>query len=227
MQIARSRDHSVEPIVSPPAPDAPVLPFDPPLGPAPRRTGGLADPSGHRSSIESASIDPLTRLTNRAGFTILGAHTLRVCNRLGRPVLLLSLDVAITDPNANHLFGVPDDEAIVRFADILLDTFPDGDVIGRIGDEQFGVLVSGVRHSDFVSTVCQLRHAIERHNEAARTEPRLVYDAGSAIGDPSCVVDFDQLLCAARRAMRPQIGVHQAAQTASGAQARSHSRRVS
>ena len=164
------------------------------------------------TGFQHAITDPLTGISNLDGFTTLGAHTLQVCNRLGKAVSLLSLDVAAADPTANDLFGVPDDDAIVQFADILVATFPDCDVLGRIGAEQFGVLISEARGSDFGDTVCRLRHAVEHHNEGRHLTPRLAFDAGSAIGDPCYEIDFDELFSAARQTMRPQIEVYDPAQ---------------
>lgn len=160
------------------------------------------------AGVHEAITDPLTGISNLEGFTILGAHTLQVCNRMGRAVSLLSLDVATADPTANHLFGVPDDEAIIRFAGILLSTFPDCDVIGRLGSEQFGVLMSETHSTDSDTAVGRLQEAVERHNANERVAPMLAYDAGTAIGDPTYEIDFKYLFSAARRAMRPQIEVY-------------------
>ena len=169
----------------------------------------LAELAEHElTGMQDAMTDPLTGISNREGFTMFGAHTLRVCNRLGRSVSLLSLDVAAADPAANQLFGVPDDEALIRFARILRNTFPDCDVIGRVGDEQFGVLLSEDRDPDLETAICRLQQAVERHNESDGAAPMLAYDAGSAIGDPHYEIGFEHLFSTARRAMRPQIDVY-------------------
>lgn len=159
------------------------------------------------TSLQESITDPLTGMSNRAGFTMLGAHTLRVCNRLGTPVSLLCLDVAAADPEANQLFGVPDDDAIVSFAGILQRTFADSEVIARVGTEQFAVMTSDSRGSAFDSAMPILQRAVEAHNEHAGCGPLLAYDAGSAIGDPSYEIDFDLLFSAAATEMRPQIQV--------------------
>lgn len=170
----------------------------------------LAELAEHElTGVRDAMTDPLTGISNREGFTMLGAHTLRVCNRLDRSVSLLSLDVAAADPAANHLFGVPDDEAIIRFARILRNTFPDCDVIGRVGDEQFGVVLSEDRDPDLDTAVCRLRRAVEQHNSNEHVAPMLAYDAGTAIGDPTYEIVFDDLFSAARHSMRPQIEAYQ------------------
>lgn len=159
------------------------------------------------TGLHDAITDPLTGISNRDGFTMLGSHTLKVCNHLGQQVSLMFFDVASADLGANRLVGVPTDSALQAFAAILLETFSDSDVIGRLGDEQFGVLSSHVSDSDTVGAVARLRLAVERHNDRnARSGPVLAYDIGSAIGDPTYEIAFERLCSAAASDMRPQIG---------------------
>jgi len=159
------------------------------------------------AGLQHAITDPLTGMSNRSGFRMLAGQTLKVCNRLGKPVSLLYFDVASADPGADSLVGVPTETALQAFAAILLETFADFDVIGRLGDEQFGVLSSQVRDVESGTSVSRLRLAVERHNDRhARSGPLLAYDLGSAIGDPTYEIGFDRLHAAASSDMRPQIG---------------------
>ena len=158
---------------------------------AERELGGLQD----------AITDELTGISNLDGFTMLGAHTLRVCNRLGRPLSMLCFDLC--GPQfTGHAADVPapdchQDEAILTFGRILVHTFPDSDVIGRLGHSRFGVLMSKPGAGGFASDLQRLRQAVEQHNATGPGAPHLAYASHSAIGDPSYELEFDLLFSAA------------------------------
>ena len=92
-------------------------------------------------SIELATLDSLTMISNRRGFMTLVDHSLKVCRRNKLPISILLFDLnkfkAINDTYGHH----EGDSALVSFAQIMLDSFRDCDVIARLGGDEFVVML--------------------------------------------------------------------------------------
>ncbi|MFG1425423.1 GGDEF domain-containing protein [Roseixanthobacter glucoisosaccharinicivorans] len=85
--------------------------------------------------------DLLTRLLNRRGFErIAGAHMTRAA---GRPVSLISCDIDHFK-SLNDTYGHGAGDAVLKeFGALLLNTMRGEDVIGRIGGEEFAIMLTG------------------------------------------------------------------------------------
>jgi diguanylate cyclase (GGDEF)-like protein len=94
-----------------------------------------------RIAEEAARTDPLTGLYNRRAHTELGAFAVDHCRRLGVPVGLLLLDLdrfkAIND-TLGHAAG---DAALQAFGALLRQSLRGSDVCGRVGGEEFAVVL--------------------------------------------------------------------------------------
>lgn len=95
------------------------------------------------AALQLATTDHLTGVFNRRGFELLGRHTLSFCRRMQKPATLLYFDLDkfkwINDAHG-HAAG---DRALNVFAQGLIDVFRESDVIGRIGGDEFVVLLTG------------------------------------------------------------------------------------
>lgn len=92
-------------------------------------------------SIQLATLDELTMISNRRGFMTLVDHSLKICRRNKLPISLVLFDLnkfkAINDTYGHH----EGDRALVSFAQIMLDSFRDCDVIARVGGDEFVVML--------------------------------------------------------------------------------------
>lgn len=109
-------------------------------------------------SLGKASItDPMTQINNRRGFMLRG-ETL-VAQRQQGALLLLDIDhFKKVNDQYGHAAG---DACIVHLAKIANDMFRTGDVFGRIGGEEFAVVLQGVTHASSLMVAERLRHLIE------------------------------------------------------------------
>jgi len=88
------------------------------------------------------TIDPLTRLANRRGFEILAGHSLAICQRQGIRATLLHMDI--------DRFGVFNEQIGFDEANQLLQlvaaeiahVFRESDAVGRVGPDEFAVLLT-------------------------------------------------------------------------------------
>jgi diguanylate cyclase (GGDEF)-like protein len=89
----------------------------------------------------AASIDHLTELFNRRGFSELCGRMIEREADVGRPVSVLLFDIDHFK-SVNDRFGHPaGDEILKLFANVLLHTLRVTDIVGRIGGEEFAALL--------------------------------------------------------------------------------------
>lgn len=95
------------------------------------------------AATERSETDPLSGLLNRGGFEARAELALRDAARRARPLSLVITDIdhfkAIND-TFGHACG---DRVIVTFADLLKSTAADHHAVGRIGGEEFAVILPG------------------------------------------------------------------------------------
>lgn len=121
-------------------------------------------------SLTLATVDDLTGLTNRRGFGAIASHTLAVCLRANRPAALLVFDLddfKVVNDTLGHRVG---DEVLQNFAEHLLSTFRDSDVIARLGGDEFCVLLSGATIADIPRPLANLRKALDQEERQRRVK---------------------------------------------------------
>ncbi|MEO8808942.1 MAG: GGDEF domain-containing protein [Rhodanobacter sp.] len=148
---------------------------------------------------ERAETDGLTGVLLRNPFLALGRIALHDSHRQGQPASMLFLD-------ADHFKRINDDHghaagdaALVTLAARLHAQGRKGDVIGRIGGEEFAMLLSGVDHEQAMLRAEQLRLAV-------RTSHHPGGNLSASIGVATCVPgscdSVEILLARADQAMR-------------------------
>jgi diguanylate cyclase (GGDEF)-like protein len=156
------------------------------------------------ASFHLATVDQLTRITNRRGFETLGRKALALCQRTGHRATLLFFDLD-RFKQINDTFGhAAGDSALRQFAAILRDTFRNSDVIGRISGDEFTVLLTNVAADDVQSAIQRLATAVEQHNAASQLGYAIGYSLGAADFDADLHVDINDLIAAADRLMYRQ-----------------------
>lgn len=90
---------------------------------------------------ELAGRDPLTDTLNRRGFMERAEQEIARARRYNRPLSVISGDIDFFK-KVNDLFGhAVGDRAIRTFADVMRTACRDGDIIGRLGGEEFVILL--------------------------------------------------------------------------------------
>ena len=108
-----------------------------------------------------ARIDELTGLANRRALYEEGENLAAQSRRLGNPLSLIALDVdhfkQINDTHG-HLWG---DNALQHLSRLLTASLRETDVCGRIGGEEFAILLPGTPLEDAVGVAETLRAKLE------------------------------------------------------------------
>jgi diguanylate cyclase (GGDEF)-like protein len=125
----------------------------------------------HRGSV----VDAATGVYNARGFEELAAHHLRLADRSGQPVVLVFVRI-------ESLAGRRADASasLVReTAEVLRQAVRNADVVGRLGADTFGVLLSGDASGNEGLVLSRIVEAVASRNAGGEAE-RLALAIGSA-----------------------------------------------
>ena len=145
--------------------------------------------------------DALTGLNNRRGFMILATGLLKFARRVSYSVCLLYIDLDSLK-YINDTFGhSAGDAAIVQFSRILTDTFRDSDVIGRMGGDEFVIMIADASESDLTSVQARLQSNVDLYNLKAAHGQAFSFSLGIIRVEPQSTITMEELLAQADVAM--------------------------
>lgn len=107
-----------------------------------------------------AKIDPLTTLNNRRAFFDQGKQLISYCERSQHPVSAIVLDADHFKQINDHYGHAVGDAALQNLASIISSTLRKSDVVGRLGGEEFGVLLPDTAIDAAIALADKLRQAI-------------------------------------------------------------------
>lgn len=145
-----------------------------------------------------AQVDELTGLANRRAFYVRGEELLRFCsrNRLAISLILLDLDrfKSIND-SRGHAAG---DAALKQVGAAMRRNLRSSDLSGRMGGEEFAVLLPGTKQVDAAGVAEKLRAGIAELPIELASE---VFSITASLGVAGGVYDLDRLLRSADEAL--------------------------
>ncbi|MFA5963552.1 MAG: diguanylate cyclase [Sphingomonas sp.] len=160
--------------------------------------------------VRAAATDPLTGLLNRAAFRHVASEAMAAA-RQGTPSTLALLDLdhfkAIND---THGHGVGD-RALLMAADLLREHVRAGDVVGRVGGEEFAILFRGLGHAA-AAPICDRIRSVLSEQRLPGSDIGVTMSAGLAELCPGFGLDpifaaADRALYRAKAAGRNRIAV--------------------
>lgn len=108
-----------------------------------------------------AMTDELTGLYNRRAFMLTLDKELATASRYGRDLSLLVVDIDYFK-KINDQYGHPVGDIVLKhFAQVALDTIRGQDTLGRIGGEEFAIILPGTNIVDAVNLAERCRSAME------------------------------------------------------------------
>jgi diguanylate cyclase (GGDEF)-like protein len=156
-----------------------------------------------QKDLESrASIDFLTGVPNRRHFLELAERVLRSCQRYGKP-----LSVAVVD--LDHFKSINDkyghkvgDLVLQRFCEQCRKALRESDILGRVGGEEFAILLPNASAELAQEVINRVRKIIEQTEIAVGTMAPMHFTASFGVADYSAErKDLDALITSADRAL--------------------------
>ena len=148
--------------------------------------------------------DELTGLNNRRGFLIMAAGLLKFARRANHPLCLLYIDMDCLK-HINDTFGHTEgDLALTHFVRILIETFRDSDVIGRMGGDEFVILTIDATEKDIATIQTRLQSNVDAYNLQTVRGYNLSFSLGVVQVDLSSTFMIDTVLTQADAIMYEQ-----------------------
>ena len=148
-----------------------------------------------------ATVDQLTGLVNRRGFHALAGHQLLVAARTRSAVALLFIDtdgLKHVNDRLGHSVG---DALLVEAAEIIKETIRTSDLAGRLGGDEFCVLLIGEPDLDAERVVRRMRDTEAAHNAQPGRQYRISLSIGVSALPPGRSVTLEELMDAADERM--------------------------
>mgnify|MGYP000026460501 CR=1 FL=1 len=156
-----------------------------------------------------AKTDFLTKLNNRANFYELSTKVINQSRRNSQNLVVAMFDIDFfkqVNDNYGHDVG---DKVLVEFAQILLSSFRNYDVVSRIGGEEFAVCMPCTKINEAMIVCERLRKRIEAHKIHIESDPEHPLSITVSIGltpelfedSSQSGVDTDSLLKLADQAL--------------------------
>lgn len=128
-----------------------------------------------------AATDPLTGVLNRRAFTEMGERELMIQRRYNRPVSLLMLDIDHFK-SINDRFGHDaGDRALRFFTEVCRKALRSSDILGRLGGEEFAVVLLGSGREEALSAAERIRANLEENSGSDADTPPMTVSIGLVV----------------------------------------------
>ncbi|MFC1807766.1 GGDEF domain-containing protein [Candidatus Omnitrophota bacterium] len=139
-------------------------------------------------------IDVLTGLYNRRGFILYANHLLKVAIRSKKALLVVYADLDNMKWINDHLGHEGGDKAIVSIAKVLKATFRGSDVIGRVGGDEFAILVFESKEENADILTNRLNKKLQEAERDFKPKCGLKLSVGIAANNPDESKSIEDLI---------------------------------
>ena len=131
-------------------------------------------------SIQLATLDELTMISNRRGFLSLADHSQKLCCRKKLPMAVILFDLDKFKPINDEYGHHEGDFVLGRFAEVMQQVFRESDVIGRLGGDEFVVMLTDSDQEQINNILNRFKQAITETNQAIDKPYNIEFSAGVA-----------------------------------------------
>lgn len=150
------------------------------------------------------TVDPLTGLYNRRGFTPLAEHHVRMADRSKEPVTLLFVQLDGLKAVDEQMGSAEGGRLVAHTARVLREVVRESDVLARVAADRFCVLLTGNAVGAETMVLTRLVEAVATHNARDTRPVKLQLSVGAAAYDPANPETLDELMDRAQSRMREQ-----------------------
>lgn len=155
------------------------------------------------SEVQAGSlVDATTGLCARAAFDVISRQQVRIADRMKLPLALVLVQArARDDAGDDHVSPSDGRRAILDTAKLLANTFRQADLVGRIGDDLFGVLLIGGTTLGCEVATGRLQSRVEAYNASGRRSFTLSLRLGAAAYNLNRAITYEELVGVATEVM--------------------------
>ncbi len=134
-------------------------------------------------AVQLATLDDLTKISNRRGFMTLAQHTLNLCSRQETCASLAFIDLNGFKPINDNFGHAEGDRALITFSEQIKGFFRATDLFARLGGDEFVIMLSNTAKPVAVEVMEKFRSELDNYNQQAKRG----YDISFSYG----VVEYD------------------------------------
>ena len=146
------------------------------------------------AAVQLATLDDLTRISNRRGFLSLGQHTLNLSTRQDVPASLAFIDLNNFKPINDDYGHAEGDKALIAFTEQMKSSFRETDLFARLGGDEFVVLFSNSSRESATDAMKRFSDSLEEFNQKANRGYNISFSYGIVEFDPEKHHSIDALL---------------------------------
>lgn len=152
-------------------------------------------------SIQLATLDELTLISNRRGFLTLAEHSQKVCRRKKMPMSVILFDLNKFKPINDNFGHHEGDFALKQFAKVMRSVFRDCDVIGRLGGDEFVVMLTDASDEQIAIILDRFKTEMDAMNQVINKPYLIEYSAGVACFSYDTEQSLEEMVAVADVAM--------------------------
>ncbi|SFB91798.1 diguanylate cyclase with GAF sensor [Marinospirillum celere] len=152
-------------------------------------------------SIQLATLDELTLISNRRGFLTLSEHSQKVCRRNKMPISMILFDLNKFKPINDNFGHHEGDFALKQFAEVMRSVFRESDVIGRLGGDEFVVMLTDTNDEQITVLLERFKTAIDALNKGINKPYLIEYSAGVASFSYDTELSLEEMIAEADASM--------------------------
>ena len=146
------------------------------------------------AAVQLATLDDLTKISNRRGFLSLGQHTLNLSKRQDIPASLAFIDLNNFKPINDDYGHAEGDKALIAFTEQMKSSFRETDLFARLGGDEFVVLFSNSSRESATDAIKRFSESLEEFNQKANRGYNISFSYGIVEFDPEKHHSIDALL---------------------------------
>jgi len=152
-------------------------------------------------SIQLATLDELTLISNRRGFLTLVEHSQKVCRRKKIPMSMILFDLNKFKPINDNYGHHEGDFALRQFAEVMRSVFRESDVIGRLGGDEFVVMLTDSSDEGITIILDRFKTEMDSMNKVISKPYRIEYSSGVASFSYDTEQSLEEMIAQADAAM--------------------------
>lgn len=146
------------------------------------------------AALHVATIDELTKISNRRGFAMLCEKSLAYVGRHNIETCLAYFDLDNFKPINDEYGHREGDNALCAFSNLLLEHIRESDIFGRLGGDEFSVLFTGATLEDIETVLEAFEEKVDEYNKVSEKPYDIEFSYGVVEYDAGIHENLKQLL---------------------------------